>query len=207
MQPGQHNRLLMFLGCRRCKGADSLLVSWLSLFIEINVLFYLFISLECLCLAPQMWITRFNSTAWTITPVPRPLRLPRFVMLFSRSIAEVAALHPFACVACSLLLGIIGGATQVGEFILINIQHRCGRGGEAAQQGAHTASSLEPTISPLFFGFFYLIQAKGIFLWYTSISPHRCSACGHFSRTLDKPLATGNLLMGRFVYAIVVYFS
>lgn len=67
----------------------------------------------------------------------------------------------------------------------------------AAQQGAHSAGSLKPTMSD----FYLKIKAKRwggviIILCYTNISLHRCPACGHFSRTLDKPLVMGNLLVG-----------
>lgn len=48
LQLDNNNSPLIFLSYILCKDADSLLISWLSLFIEINVLF----AFLCLCLVP-----------------------------------------------------------------------------------------------------------------------------------------------------------
>lgn len=54
LQLGDNNSLLMFLGYVLCKDADSLLVSWPSLFIVRNVLFYFLFLFFLIRLVPQM---------------------------------------------------------------------------------------------------------------------------------------------------------
>lgn len=52
-----------------------------------------------------------------------------------------------------------------------------------------------------------MITILYIYIYIYNILLHHCSAWGHFSRMLDKPVATGNLLVGHFVDAFDVYLA